>query len=232
MDFPHELWEKSYLTYTDAIVGFCGKPSEKDALKKVSAWIKQNLKPLQAYAAASSTRLFTRRSTAASANDIYSLPFPAEGTLDLSDNELILIDDIVDYLRDYVRFADKSQLMNKRGNQALDDFCNVVTKHVNGSYKRNPLKALTARTWPGVICQPFVFGKGHIDWTDDCDLRDRLDSLLSEQKSESLSVTRIARVYDGAFVFLLKPDRLRYWIRSVALRDADEIRADLQSQGF
>jgi hypothetical protein len=33
-------------------------------------------------------------------------------------------------------------------------------------------------------------------------------------------------------MFLLKPDRLRYWLRSVALRDADETLADLRAQGF
>jgi hypothetical protein len=32
--------------------------------------------------------------------------------------------------------------------------------------------------------------------------------------------------------FLLKPDRFRYWLRSIALRDADETLADLRAQGF
>jgi hypothetical protein len=33
-------------------------------------------------------------------------------------------------------------------------------------------------------------------------------------------------------VFLIKPDRLRYWLRSIALRDADESLADLRRMGF
>ncbi len=48
---------------------------------------------------------------------------------------------------------------------------------------------------------------------------------------------RVARVYDtvrhaGAdvpTVYLIKPDRLRYWTRSAAMRDADEVAADLMS---
>ena len=59
-----------------------------------------------------------------------------------------------------------------------------------------------------------------------------LDKLLHEQRGTTLYVTRIARIYDGNFVFLLKPDRLRYWLRSVALRDADETLSDLRAQGF
>jgi hypothetical protein len=46
-------------------------------------------------------------------------------------------------------------------------------------------------------------------------------------------MTRIARIYDGKWAFyLLKPDRLRYWLPSIALRDADEILSDLRKQGF
>ena len=45
-------------------------------------------------------------------------------------------------------------------------------------------------------------------------------------------MTRVARLYDGRFTFMLKPNRLRFWLRSVALRDADEMLADLRLQGF
>jgi hypothetical protein len=59
-----------------------------------------------------------------------------------------------------------------------------------------------------------------------------LDGLLHEQQGTSLHVTRIARLCSGDFIFLLKPDRLRYWLRSVALRDSDDTMADLRAQGF
>jgi hypothetical protein len=31
---------------------------------------------------------------------------------------------------------------------------------------------------------------------------------------------------------IVKPDRLRYWIRSTAIRDADETLVELKNQGF
>jgi hypothetical protein len=71
-----------------------------------------------------------------------------------------------------------------------------------------------------------------VDWEGADQLRNKLDVLLHEQKGTSLHITRIARIYDGNFMFLLKPDTLRYWLRSVALRDADEALSDLRSQGF
>jgi hypothetical protein len=122
--------------------------------------------------------------------------------------------------------------MKERGHKALPDFTGVYTRQINAIYKKNPLRALDPQTWPGIICQPFVFGKGKVDWNGAEGLRDKLDAILHEQQGTSLHVTRIARIYDGRFVFLLKPDRLRYWLRSIALRDADETLADLRAQGF
>ena len=71
-----------------------------------------------------------------------------------------------------------------------------------------------------------------MDWSDRDKLRGRLDDLLKDRQNSSLSVTRIARIYDGNVLYLIKPDRLRFWLRSVALRDADEVLADLRAQGF
>lgn len=122
--------------------------------------------------------------------------------------------------------------MKQEGSPALPNFASVFTRQISAIYKKNPLRALEQQTWPGVICQPFVFGKGKVDWSGADELGDKLDALLHEQQGTSLHVTRIARIYDGRFVFLLKPDRLRYWLRSIALRDADETLADLRAQGF
>ena len=83
-----------------------------------------------------------------------------------------------------------------------------------------------------ILPLPFVFGKGSVDWNGSVDFEDRLGKLLHEQRHESLWVTRVARIYDDRFIFLLKPNQTRYWLKSVALRDADETTTDLRSQGF
>ena len=176
--------------------------------------------------------MFTQKATTLSEIDILSLPLPGNGTFDLSTNEEIIIKDIIDYYRDLIRLGDNSAAMKQNGYEALSDFASVFIRQINVIYKRNSLQALEAQTWPGVICQPFVFGKGQVDWSGADELKDKLNVLLHEQKGTALHITRIARIYDDSFVFLLKPDRLRYWLRSVALRDADETLADLRTQGF
>jgi hypothetical protein len=55
--------------------------------------------------------------------------------------------------------------------------------------------------------------------------------------SEGILFHRIARIYDVIdvngqevpVVYIIKPDKVRYWTRSMALRDADEVAADIMS---
>lgn len=232
MDIPHGIWSKHYLTYKNKIVGFAAPKQHYAQLCDVDKWLTTKASSLRAFAAGVSVRLFTQKATTLSEADILALPYPETGTLNLSDNEQILVDDIVDYYRDLIRLGEDSSAMKKSGHEVIPDFNSVFTRQINTIYKRKPLQALELQTWPGVICQPFVFGTGKVDWSGADELKGKLNALLQEQQGRTLFVTRIARIYDDNFIFLVKPDRLRYWLRSVALRDADETLADLRAQGF
>jgi hypothetical protein len=232
MDLPHAVWSRNYLTYKNKIVGFAGPQAHRALLSDADSWLTNEATSLRAFAASVSVRLFTQKATTLSGADILALPYPETGTLDLSPNEQIIVDDIVKYQRDLVRLGEDSDAMKENGRAALSGFTEVFVHQINKIYRSKPLRALQEQTWPGVICQPFVFGQGGLDWSGADELKGKLDALFHKQQGTTLYVTRIARVYDDSFVFLLKPDRLRYWLRSVALRDADETLADLRAQGF
>ena len=232
MDLPHAIWSKDYLTYKNQIVGFAAPQRHYALLSYVDRWLRTEALALRAFVAGVSVKLFTQKATTLSGADILALPFPESGTLDLSLNEEILVNDIVNYLRDLIRLGDDSPAMREDGYSALADFVSVFTRQINAIYKGKKLQALEPRKWTGVLCQPFAFGKAAAEWSGDEELKEKLDSLLNENHGATLRVTRIARIYDDRFIFLLKPDRLRYWLGSVALRDADEAMADLRAQGF
>jgi hypothetical protein len=233
MDLFHGIWTNHYLTYKNKVVGFCAPAAEDvKSLQEIDTWLKSESTPLRAFVAAISVRLFTQKATTLSWIDIAKLPYPADHNLNISTHDRILGEDIVDYYRDFIRLGENSTAMKKMGIQSLPLFNNIFTARINGIYRRNELRALEAHTWPGVICQPYVFGNGEVDWAGADELKGKLDALLQEKRGGNLNVTRIARIYDGACIYLLKPDRLRYWLRSIALRDADETLADLAEQGF
>ena len=232
MDLPHGIWTKSYLTYGHQILGICASQAKLNELEQLAGWLRSEGVTLRAFVAATSPRLFCQKSTSISSFDITSLPYPADKTLNLSPHEQILAADIVAYYRDLIRLGEDSAAMKEPGVPALSAFNDVFTARINGVYKNNKLRALQSQAWPGVICQPYVFGQGDADWSKADELRGKVDALLREKRGGGINVTRIARLYDGACAYLLKPNRLRYWLRSVALRDADETLADLSEQGF
>ena len=74
-------------------------------------------------------------------------------------------------------------------------------------------------------------------------LLERLNNLnelfIAHQNSNKSGIfyQRVARIYDSVLIdgvqvptiYLVKPDRVRYWTRSMALRDADEVVADIMA---
>jgi hypothetical protein len=73
------------------------------------------------------------------------------------------------------------------------------------------------------------------------DLLNRLNSQFIEQRDSGtggIFYQRVARIYASTpfegeqvpTVYLIKPDKIRYWTRSMALRDADEVSADIMAK--
>lgn len=231
-DLFHGLWTDHYLTYKHEIVGLAAPEKDVDKLAAVESWLTREETVLRAYVAGISARLFTQRATAILNADILALPYPEDQDLDLSENERIVAADIVDHQREFIRLGMGAALMRQASDEALSMFDAVFIRQINAIYARNELRPLPAQHWSGAVCKPYVFGSGEIDWSDADELREKLDSLLYDRRRSGLTVARITRLYDQRFVFLLKPDRHRYWTRSVALRDADDVLADLRVQGF
>ena len=228
MDLQSDVWEQDTLTFPDQVVGFSG--SDPESLRRVSRWIRKNAPFLQGFVAGNSAKLFTKKATAIACSDIYELPFPIDGKLDLSENEIIVLNDIAVYYRDFLRTGFHSAIGGAP--ESLKDYSTIVCQQVNSIYAMKPLRALEPQSWPGIKCQPFVFGDGAVDWDGHETLTEHLEAILHEKQGTSLSRTRIARIYDGNHIFLIKPDRKRYWLKSIALRDSDDILADLRAQGF
>ncbi len=231
-DLDYAYWADSYLTYKNQVVGICAPQKSAADLKRLHKWIKSEHDVLKFFAAATSVKMFTQRSTTLSEVDILTLPCPEDGNLDCSANERVLVEDVGNYYGEFVRVGENSEIMRRPANGAMSGFSALFSRQLNSIYKSTQIRAIEAHYWPGLVCQPFVFGDGNVDWSGSEQLRGRLDELLCEKQNTNLHVTRIARVYDGPFVFILKPNRLRYWLKSIALRDADETLADLRAQGF
>jgi hypothetical protein len=117
------------------------------------------------------------------------------------------------------------------------NFCSVI----NDIYARN------GNTWQrgefiskdNYIIYPFGFGKDdHFNQSifADFSTNDFAQLLEDNLSNRGAIFRRVIRVYQhlNGFdcVFLIKPNAQRYWLNSIALRDADDTFADLKREGY
>src|SRR3546814_8824459 len=70
--------------------------------------------------------LFTQRATAILNADVLALPYPESGNLDLSDNERIIAEDIVEHQRDFIRLGTGSAVMQARSEEHTSELQSLM----------------------------------------------------------------------------------------------------------
>lgn len=224
-------WENGTLTYDSRLVGISAASGNANAHSAFFKRLQTKKHFFRSWLTLTSSDAGIKQSTTLQKGDIDNLPFPEnEADLDLSSNDEIILNDAFDFYRDYQRLGDDAAMMRPATPGNHQEFARIYTRQINTVHKK--LRPLPTKSWAGICCQPFVFGMAEPDWKDTESLTDKLTALLRSKKSATLTTVRILRIFDGPFVFLIKPDRLRYWLRSIALRDADESLADLRRMGF
>jgi hypothetical protein len=225
------FWNKGTLAYKAQIVGVSAPPARAKELKKFGEDFAANRAVLKAFCLLLGTRALVGKATAINKTDIDSLPWPEPGeSWDLANWEAVVCEDLLDYMADYVRLGQDSQLLKKSAGPAeLKSYALAFCETLKGIYPN--LQPGEAQSFHGLTCQSFYFGdRPDVDWPASWEAK--IHELVYVQRGAALRTVRVVRIYESNVVFILKPDRLRYWIRSVAIRDADETLAELHQQGF
>jgi hypothetical protein len=160
------------------------------------------------------------------------------GLYNLTVDESILINDAINYTLDYFR----------RGNSI-----NPTYSETTGESHLEKYLAVAQRTLVNSFSTPFqgTIYSGHAPVrviglrannsrktrsirieTSSQALENALDKVsryLQKRRSPGVFIQRHIRAYVGDTIYIVKPDQRRYWSRSLALRDADEIYADIMA---
>lgn len=224
------FWDQGFLAYKDKVVGIHAPNQPHELLQFFNDFC--DARPiLQALCLIESTQLLVGRATAPLKRDIDNLPWPKNGkSWDLAPWERVMCSDLVEYMADYTRRGQNSALLKQKANDAdlkryADCYCEML-----GSVYHN-LKTGRSVSLNGLICQSFYFGdEPQLDWPEKWE--EPLQKLIYVQWGDTIRTTRMVRYYEKNVVLLVKPDRLRYWIPSTAIRDADETLVDLTNQGY
>jgi hypothetical protein len=229
---PMVFWNKHFLGYKHKIVGIHAPKSAATELSQMYESLVKNQVTYQFCCMLNGTQSLVGKSTAILKQDIDLLPYPEdENDLSLSFWEKVLCDETINNMADYIRIGQNSDLLKKSADkEALCQYSQMFVKMLGSVYSN--IKASNPIFLNNLICQPFYFGESpELEWIDK-DAEPELTKLIYYEKHAHLQTVRVVRFYDKNVMLIVKPDRLRYWIRSTAIRDADETLTKLYQDGY
>lgn len=224
-------FSNEYLTFKHRIVGIHAPKEDEDQLKLIYKYLQTSF--ILFYLAGTSSEYMVNRSSSILKKDLDNLPF-SENVEELTFNEYekIIIDDFWNYLLEFRRNGENSFIaLNNANSENLITFGTIFCDVLSSIYPT--LQASTPFITESYICYPFYFNdKPQIEFDDIEQAEIDIEKLVLKVSGENLRLVRVIRLYDANVIYLIKPKKLRYWLPSIALRDADETFVDLRKQGF
>lgn len=235
------IFSDEYLCFKDKVVGIYAPDEQRGELKKLyHNFEKYNTTFRSFLISVSGQAGITFSNTVLLKTDIVSLPYPEdELDLQLSQSETIVRDDVLNYLMKSGQDS-KNSLLNKDANESeLTQFGEVFCKILNPIYATESMawQVDSFKSFDKLTVYAFRFGKitneSIINLEGDFS---KTEDLINNQTKQNTRITRVLRSYlsyqNNDVLILVKPNLMRYWLKSVALRDADETFADLKRAGL
>lgn len=239
---------EQYLCFNITFVGISSPKEDKGVLFEIYNRLYKNKAFSNLYRAfilGISPRVVVSHETSILKEDIDNLPYPKnEKHLTLSKEEKIIVNDVLKYYRHLGKAISK----NSAGKILHDP---ITTEELQSygetyCYALNDIYAEDGKSWqigqivhsPTFIRYQFGFGKNGGLKRETTEISETaLSTLLNNSVSnQGVLHKRIIRQYqhlDGYdCVFFIKPKTRRYWLESIALRDADDTFVDLKKAGF
>jgi len=219
--------------FRNTIIGISCPKKDSNKLIEIEYILNKYFRTLLMFLVGFSGRYAIARSTACLKFDIDNLPFPEnEKELELNEIENILMEDVFNYQLEYRRKRTKTKIEENAIDKEIQLFSDVYCNIVNSIYKT--LKFVRTIKTENFYCCFYSFGKEpSIKIPKENELENVLNSLLIKHNfSGNIRYLKIMRIYEGNTIIIIKPKQLRFWLRSIAIIDADETVVELHNQGY
>lgn len=217
--FPMRM-SYDYITFREGILGIHCPQESIEELSELQNYIHQNNDWLRLMIVACSGRAGVTKSIYTHyAEDFWGLPY--EPDIHLSKNEHIVVSDALKYTMPYFDSTKAPVADNTAGFDVLQDFGTLYCQRLNVIYEKDGKKYVPAFYYEGE--NYFIYVLKYSNQTPTfhgINSKDDLDALLN-YKDDSYIVKRVARIYKENLIILIKPKQIRFWMQSIALRDAD-----------
>jgi len=228
-----------YLTFKDKITGIHAPIKDEYLLKQVYNWLSNNSNLLRFIISVLSTQSgITMSSKVLLSKDVLELPYPDGGEISLSKSEKILVEEVLKYGIKSKKAISNSPYETVVTETGLEQFGELFCEALNPIYANEQNRWFVHEYQKTKNYTSYAFCFGPQDkWNNgilNLKLKDTYNNILKSTQGH-VKYTRVLRKYlhiDGFdILILIKPSTVRYWLGSIALRDADETFSDLKSIG-
>ncbi|MBX3450766.1 MAG: N-6 DNA methylase [Planctomycetaceae bacterium] len=228
---PIGLWKKGPIAFAATLVGVGFKKNDP-LLKQIYDQLSDRHRTYQLSCMMHGSSSFVAKATKINKQDIDFLPMPERPSdLDLSFWERAIEDDTLNYFCNFIRLGQNSDLLKKAVSPSeMVEYASLFCKMLGTVY--DDLHAEDPLFLEGLVCQAFYFGSKPATSLVSSDQAEALHDLIYRQNHESIRTVRMVRFYTDNLMLIIKPNRLRFWIKSTAIRDADETIIALCEQGY
>ncbi|MGI8788758.1 MAG: Eco57I restriction-modification methylase domain-containing protein [Pyrinomonadaceae bacterium] len=226
-----------YLTFKHRIVGINAPVDDREQLLELSKAFEIYSDIYRFFITTTSNEYLVGRATTILKQDIMNLPYPEDKEeLNLSFVEQILCDDVLEYYTDLLSKGSKSKTNKNAEENQLKQFGKVFTKALNSIYEQNNKHFYLKKIydWQEYCMTEFGYGeKSDFEGIEKgSEIDEEIKSLVEAKYGESVYLIKVVKIYQKNKVLLLKPKSLRFWLRSIAIKDADEVLSDLVKAGY
>lgn len=237
-------FSEEYVCFKDEILGIHSINEQKFELELLYKNLNNYFLLQRLYLLSTSARAgISRSNSTVLKKDVMSLPYPENAEdLQLNSNEQAVQNDVLNYYIKSNASSTTSPLNQDPSELQLHEYGQLFCDVLNPIYeqKENKMKwfARGYNTEGALTMYVFCYGvpKSNILPSIFDNGLKGIESLIYNKTQRNIHINRILREYlniDGYDVLILiKPKSLRYWLKSIALRDADETFSDLKISGF
>lgn len=223
-------FSERYLTFTSDIFAIHAPINEINNLRQLSNYIETSGKLLRFYILATSSRVKIIKATSLYDEDILQIPYPENlADVKLSYSDELLVEDSLKY---FLSSNSEKILSINVDKSSLIAFSNIFCQTLNSVYQVDNkafrlFKILDAGKYYALHFEYSC--ENYSQQTEEtAHLEQYIEEIIPTKKNENKSyhTQRILKAYGKDCIILAKPKQLRYWLPSIALRDADEAFAD------
>jgi methylase of polypeptide subunit release factors len=216
-------FSKDYLVFRAKIIGI--HSDQEKSLKDFYNYLESNSDVLRFYIACTSGQFLITRATALIKDDLMIIPYSENSPkLKLSEAEQICVRDVLKFIIP----NDTSALMQSSKDNDIKEFSSVFSKSLNSIYKTEDKSFQLSKIIDAgkYYVTQFLYSsnKCEVKIEKKVSLEESIKYLVPIKKEnwKSYHIQRVLKIYGKDSIILAKPKQLRYWLPSIALRDADE----------